>query len=93
MKSFLNKKTIKELEKKEFESSFGYCEECGAENPTADNIIQQIREKYPMCSFAIGGGNTWWAVIRDENNQKALVPVQMAITLEEALLKIWLYKK
>lgn len=40
--------------------------------------------------FEMGGRSHWWAIVRDKNNQKAIVSVQDAPTPEEAVAKLWL---
>lgn len=58
--------------------------------PTLSELIEACMNFYHPSHFNMGGMNTWWAILRDQNNSKALVPVQTGSTPEEAVAQLWL---
>lgn len=58
--------------------------------PTLSELIEACLDFYYPSHFSMGGMNTWWAILRDEHNSKALVPVQSGSTPEEAMANLWL---
>lgn len=63
------------------------------ELPTLSELIEACMDFYFPCHFNMGGMNTWWAVMRNETNNKAIVPVQTGSTPEEAVANLWLELK
>lgn len=61
--------------------------------PTLSELIEMCMDFYYPCQFNMGGMNTWWAIVRGEGNQKAIVPVQTGSTPEEAVAELWLTLK
>lgn len=58
--------------------------------PTLSELIEACLDFYHPCSFEMGGENTWWAILRGKGNKRALVPVQVGSTPEEAVANLWL---
>lgn len=58
--------------------------------PTLSELIEACMDFYSPAHFEMGGWKTWWAILRNENNIEALVPVQSGQTPEEAVAKLWL---
>ncbi len=59
--------------------------------PSLSELIEACMDFYYPSSFEMGGMNTWWAIIRENKiYRKALVPVQMGKTPEEAVAHLWI---
>jgi len=58
--------------------------------PDLNELIEACMGFYYPSSFSMGGKSSWWAILRDESNTKALVPVQTGSTPEESVAKLWL---
>ena len=70
----------------------GYCGhtlEDAASIPTLSELIEACMED-KQYSFELGGQTSWFAIMRKDNNSKAVVPVQTAHTPEEAVAKLYL---
>lgn len=72
------------------ESAFGPKKQDEYCMPTIEELIEACLDFYFPCSFEMGGKNTWWAILRDEKNVKALVPVQSGSTLLEAVANLYI---
>lgn len=83
----------KQLKDAGFESHFHDCGTCGVKSPTLGELIEACMDFYYPSHFNMGGMNIWWAVLRDERNTKAIVPVQIGSTPEEAVGKLWIALK
>ncbi len=58
--------------------------------PLLSELIEACKKTGWDRHFEMGGCESWWAVLRNETNQKAIVPVQLGETPEEAVANLWL---
>lgn len=52
-------------------------------------LMKKCMDFYPGCTFEMGGRTSWWAIIRDSSNQRALVSVQSGKTPLEVPTKLY----
>lgn len=61
-----------------------------AYEPTLSELIEACMDFHSPAHFEMGGWNTWWAILRNENQSKVLGGITSGKTPSEAVANLWL---